>query len=323
MSEKEIVRAPAVAGMFYEKSPDALRKTIDEMLSRVELPKVEGTVCGLVSPHAGYVYSGFTAAHAFKLLEGRKYDCVITVGPSHREYFDGISIYSGDAYETPLGKVPINHEIRSELLHGEKNITASVAGHRAEHSLEVQLPFLQRVLKEFSVVPIIMGDQRRQLCEQLSAVLARVMANKNVLLVASSDLSHFHTYDEAVYNLKFWIEKRLEWIDNNIAKIYYKMPLEIIPNGSIDNRENFSVFPNPFMDQLNLEYNITQSGLFSFEIFDLYGRKFRILENAKLNKENSNFIIETNTMQNLAKGIYILAIYKNNYIIYEEKIVKY
>jgi hypothetical protein len=198
MSEKEIVRAPAVAGMFYEKSPDALRKTIDEMLSRVELPKVEGTVCGLVSPHAGYVYSGFTAAHAFKLLEGRKYDCVITVGPSHREYFDGISIYSGDAYETPLGKVPINHEIRSELLHGEKNITASVAGHRAEHSLEVQLPFLQRVLKEFSVVPIIMGDQRRQLCEQLSDVLARVMANKNVLLVASSDLSHFHTYDEAV-----------------------------------------------------------------------------------------------------------------------------
>ena len=197
MSEKEIVRAPAVAGMFYERSPAALRRNIDEMLNRVQLPKVEGTVRAVVSPHAGYVYSGFTAAHAFKLLEGRKYDCVIAVGPSHREYFDGISIYSGDAYETPLGKVPINHEVRSELLQGEKNIVASAAGHRAEHSLEVQLPFLQRVL-EFSVVPIIMGDQRRQLCEQLSAALARVMANKNVLLVASSDLSHFHVYDEAV-----------------------------------------------------------------------------------------------------------------------------
>jgi AmmeMemoRadiSam system protein B len=198
MSEKEIVRAPAVAGMFYERSPVALGKNIDEMLNRVQLPKVEGTVRAVVSPHAGYVYSGFTAAHAYKLLEGRKYDCVIAVGPSHREYFDGISIYSGDAYETPLGKVPINHEVRSELLQGEKNIVASVAGHRSEHSLEVQLPFLQRVLKEFSVVPIIMGDQRRQLCEQLSAALARVMANKNVLLVASSDLSHFHAYDEAV-----------------------------------------------------------------------------------------------------------------------------
>jgi AmmeMemoRadiSam system protein B len=199
MSEKEIVRTPAVAGMFYEKSPAALRKNIDEMLNRVQLPKVEGTVRAVVSPHAGYVYSGFTAAHAYKLLKGRKYDCVIAVGPSHREYFDGISIYSGDAYETPLGKVPINHEVRSELLHGEKNIVASVAGHRSEHSLEVQLPFLQRVLEEFSIVPIIMGDQRRQLCEQLSVALARVMANKNVLLVASSDLSHFHAYDEAVF----------------------------------------------------------------------------------------------------------------------------
>jgi hypothetical protein len=198
MSEKEIVRAPTVAGMFYEKSPTELRKNIDELLNRVQLPKVEGTVRAIVSPHAGYVYSGFTAAHAFKLLEGRKYDCVIVIGPSHREYFDGISIYSGDVYETPLGKVPINHEVRSELLQGEKNIVASVAGHRSEHSLEVQLPFLQCVLKEFSVVPIIMGDQRRHLCEQLSAALTRVIVNKNVLLIASSDLSHFHAYDEAV-----------------------------------------------------------------------------------------------------------------------------
>jgi hypothetical protein len=198
MSEKEIVRAPAVAGMFYEISPAALRKNIEEMLNRVHLPKVEGIVRAVVSPHAGYVYSGFTAAHAFKLLEGKKYDCVIAVGPSHREYFDGISIYSGDAYETPLGKVPINHEVRSELLQGEKNIVASISGHHAEHSLEVQLPFLQYVLKKFTVVPIIMGDQRRQLCEQLTAALVRVMANKNILLVASSDLSHFHAYDEAV-----------------------------------------------------------------------------------------------------------------------------
>jgi MEMO1 family protein len=198
MSEKEIVRAPSVAGIFYEKSPAALRKNIDEMLKRVQLPKVEGTLRAVVSPHAGYMYSGFTAAYAFKLLEGKNYDSVIVVGPSHRDYFDGISIYSGDAYETPLGKVLINHEVRSELLHREKNFIASVTGHRTEHSLEVQLPFLQCVLKEFTIVPIIMGDQRQQLCEQLSVALARVMANKNILLVASSDLSHFHTYDEAV-----------------------------------------------------------------------------------------------------------------------------
>jgi MEMO1 family protein len=198
MVEKKNVRAPAVAGMFYERSTAALRKNIDEMLNRVQLPKVEGTVRAMVSPHAGYVYSGFTAAHAYKLIEGRKYDCIIAVGPSHQEYFDGISIYPGDAYETPLGEVPINHAVRSELLQVEKNIVASAAGHRSEHSLEVQLPFLQRVIGEFSVVPIIMGDQRRQLCEQLSVALARVMTNKNILLIASSDLSHFHAYNEAV-----------------------------------------------------------------------------------------------------------------------------
>jgi len=198
MSEKENIRAAAVAGMFYERSSTALRKNIDEMLNRVQLSKVEGTVRAVISPHAGYVYSGFTAAHVYKLLESRNYDCIIAVGPSHREYFDGISVYPGDAYETPLGQVPVNTEVRSELLKAEKHIVASVAGHRKEHSLEVQLPFLQCVLKEYSVVPVIMGDQRRQLCEELSAVLARVMTDKNVLLVASSDLSHFHSYDEAV-----------------------------------------------------------------------------------------------------------------------------
>jgi AmmeMemoRadiSam system protein B len=198
MTEKEMVRAPAVAGLFYEKTPDALRKNIDEMLKLVKLPKVKGTVRALISPHAGYVYSGFTAAHAFKLLEEQQYDCVIAVGPSHREYFDGISVYSGSAYDTPLGKVPINNEVRSALLQDEKNIFASLSGHRSEHSLEVQLPFLQSVLREFSFVPIIMGDQRRKLCEQLSAALARVMIDRNILLLASSDLSHFHSYDEAV-----------------------------------------------------------------------------------------------------------------------------
>jgi MEMO1 family protein len=198
MSEKEIVRASVVAGMFYERSSVALRKNIEEMLNSVHLPDIKGKVRALISPHAGYVYSGFTAAHVYKLLEGKKYDCIIAVGPSHQEYFDGISMFPGDAYETPLGKVPVDTEIRLELLQQDKNIAASVAGHRKEHSLEVQLPFLQCVLGEFSFVPIIMGDQRRQLCEELSNAIARVMANKNILLIASSDLSHFHSYDEAM-----------------------------------------------------------------------------------------------------------------------------
>ena len=198
MREKYTVRPPSVAGLFYEDSPDILRKNIGEYLEHAKVPKLKGTVKALISPHAGHVYSGFTAAHAYKMIEGCKYDCVIAVGPSHREYFDGVSIYPGDAYETPLGAIPINKAIREDLLNGEKMFIASDAGHRSEHSIEVQLPFLQSVLGDFSFVPIIMGDQRRQLCNELAGAIVRVATNHNILLVASSDLSHYHPYDEAV-----------------------------------------------------------------------------------------------------------------------------
>jgi MEMO1 family protein len=198
MREKHAVRIPTVAGLFYEDSPDILRKNIDGYLEHARVPKLKNSVRAIVSPHAGYIYSGFTAAHAYKMIKGINYDCVIVVGPSHREYFDGVSIYPGDAYETPLGTIPVNKEIREELLEEKNGIVASDAGHRSEHSIEVQLPFLQTVLGDFSFVPVIMGDQRRQLCNELAEAIVRVSTNRNILLVASSDLSHYHPYDEAV-----------------------------------------------------------------------------------------------------------------------------
>ena len=198
MREKFLARPSTVAGLFYDDSPDILRKNIDEYLEHARVPTLKGTVRALVSPHAGYVYSGFTASHAYKMIEGSKYDCVIVIGPSHREYFNGVSIYPGDAYETPLGIVPINKEIKDDLLKEKSVIVASDEGHRSEHSIEVQLPFLQCVLGDFSFVPVIMGDQHRQLCNELAGAIVRVAANRNILLVASSDLSHYHPYDEAV-----------------------------------------------------------------------------------------------------------------------------
>jgi MEMO1 family protein len=198
MHEKHTVRPPTAAGLFYEDSPNILRNNIDEFIEKARTPKLGVPIRALISPHAGYVYSGFTASHAYKMIQGSKYDCVIIVGPSHREYFKGVSIYPGDAYETPLGTVPVNKEIREELLNGEKVIMASDAGHRSEHSIEVQLPFLQHVLGDFSFVPVIMGDQHRFLCNELAESIVRVAANRNILLVASSDLSHYHPYDEAV-----------------------------------------------------------------------------------------------------------------------------
>jgi AmmeMemoRadiSam system protein B len=232
-SDKNIVRPPAVAGMFYDDSPELLRKSITGFLERARVPKLNGTVRAVVSPHAGYVYSGFTAAHAYKLIAGNNYDCVIVVGPSHREYFDGISIYPGDAYETPLGTIPIHKEIRAELLNEKKAIIASKAGHGSEHSIEVQLPFLQSVLSEIAFVPMIMGDQRSELCSDLAETLARVAKDRNILLVASSDLSHFHDYNEAVKLDDCVIEKLKDFNSKNFINDLEKNIFEACGGGPI------------------------------------------------------------------------------------------
>ncbi len=154
-------------------------------------------VYGIISPLAGYLFSGLTAAHGYSLLRGNRYDAVIIVSPSHREYFDGISLYAGDAYGTPFGLVPVNKDLKSELVEGDTCLAVSFHGHGAEHAIEVQLPFLQEVLIDLSIVPIVIGNQRKDLCLELGTLLAQVIRGKEVLLVASSDLSHYHSRAEA------------------------------------------------------------------------------------------------------------------------------
>ena len=192
------VRNAAVAGSFYDSDPEHLRREVDFLLNEETAPKLKGIVRGLVSPHAGYMYSGSVAASAYRILKGATYEAVLLVGPSHREYFNGVTIYPGDAYQTPLGKIPINNEFRAALLRQSPSIQLSEAGHRAEHCLEVQLPFLQRVLGDFSIVPMIVGNQTKEHCLNLGNAIAAVARKRNVLLVASTDLSHYHPYDAAV-----------------------------------------------------------------------------------------------------------------------------
>ncbi|MGA3243305.1 MAG: AmmeMemoRadiSam system protein B [Bacteroidota bacterium] len=192
------VRKPAVAGSFYDGDTARLRDHVDLLLRQADEVDLPGTIRGLVSPHAGYVYSGLAAAVGYKALRGLQYDAVVMVGPSHREFFDGVSLYSGDAYRTPLGDVPIHGEIRDALASHSPLIELSEVGHRGEHCLEVQLPFLQRVLGAFSIVPMIIGNQTRETCLSLGNAIAEATEGKNVLLLASSDLSHYHPYDDAV-----------------------------------------------------------------------------------------------------------------------------
>jgi hypothetical protein len=192
------VRKPAVAGSFYDGDPGRLRDQVDLLLTQAEDKDLKGAIRALVSPHAGYMYSGLAAAVGYKALRGSTYDAVLMVGPSHRESFDGVSIYPGDAYRTPLGDVPIHKEIRAALAAKSPVFVLSDVGHRSEHCLEVQLPFLQRVLGEFSFVPMIVGNQSKEICLSLGTAIAEVARGKNILLVASSDLSHYHPYTTAV-----------------------------------------------------------------------------------------------------------------------------
>lgn len=207
------IREPAVAGMFYPASPLKLMEEINLLLDSAIPPETYNNILGIVSPHAGYIYSGKTAAYAFNTLRRKGFETAVIISPSHREYFPGCCIYNGDAYRTPLGEVPINKEMRKVLTSDTKNIFEGLNGHKAEHAVEVQIPFLQMVLKDFSIVPIVIGDQSRLFINELTEKLGGVV-NEKTVIIASSDLSHFYTKAEAD-KLDSIIEKHLNEFDYN------------------------------------------------------------------------------------------------------------
>ncbi len=191
------VRKAAVAGMFYPASPVELSKTIAGLFAEVEKKPISGKPLGLIVPHAGYLYSGKTAAYAYKLLEGEQYDTVVVVSPSHTVFFQGSSVFQGDGYETPLGVVEIDKELSEKIASITPTVYFSKMGHasgstRGEHALEVQLPFLQVALQKFKLVAIVMGDQEEDSVRTLGETLGAALKGTNSLMVASSDLSHFH-----------------------------------------------------------------------------------------------------------------------------------
>ncbi|MBN1447378.1 MAG: AmmeMemoRadiSam system protein B [Bacteroidetes bacterium] len=192
------IRPPAVSGLFYPSDPTLLSLNIDGMLEDVRDLRLAGTPLGVVSPHAGYAYSGPTAAMAFAALRSRTFRTAVIVSPSHREYFNGISVYEGDAYRTPLGLINVDVELRKYIVEDKGIIKSSVLGHRDEHAIEVQLPFLQRINPEAKILPVVMGDQRPEYCRLLGQALANALKDRDAVLIASSDLSHFYAHEDAV-----------------------------------------------------------------------------------------------------------------------------
>jgi len=191
------IRKSVIAGTWYPGNPATLAGEIRNYLGKVPAMAVGGPVVGLVSPHAGYVYSGQIAAYGYRLIGGRRYDSVVVIGPSHRAVFRGASVYASGGYETPLGVVPVDEELAGAILEADPVLNSDRKPHATEHSVEIQLPFLQVVLASFAFVPIVMGAQDYRTCEAVAEAIFRAAKGKNILVVGSSDLSHFHTYEQA------------------------------------------------------------------------------------------------------------------------------
>lgn len=205
MNNISTIRAATVAGQFYPDNPDSLKSKIKEYLS-LENNNIytDSDIFGLVVPHAGYTYSGYIAGEAYKELIGRKYDVIVIISPSHTKFFQGSCVYNGEAYLTPLSPLFLDKDFCYELCKQNNNVYLGTDGHdweksRSEHALEVQLPFIQTVLPDVKIVPIIMGSQDPKSINDLTTALYKTikLQNKKVLVIASSDLSHFHNSEEA------------------------------------------------------------------------------------------------------------------------------
>lgn len=202
------IRHSALDSQWYgASSPSELRALVERFMNQAKDASIPGTIIGLISPHAGYRYSGPVAGYSYRQVRGKHYDTVVVVAPNHNAYLNlrFSSVFTGMAYETPLGSVTVDTKTAAAIAGADPNDTvkASNLGHtegsgdRMEHSLEIQLPFLQVALGSFTLVPIVMGDQSESSCEALARAIVKGVKGKNVLLVGSSDMSHFFTSDEA------------------------------------------------------------------------------------------------------------------------------
>ncbi len=188
------MRLPAVSGSFYPNDPQALRDRVGGCLSKVQQERCYPGVRGIICPHAGYIFSGDTAAYGFHQVQKSPFKTVIIVGPSHYEAFEIASVDGEDAYQTPLGTIPINQTVSKKIRNSHPLLAYRPSVHTPEHSVEMELPFLQSMWPEgsFTVVPVIIGTQRIEDLKILAKAIVDSTDPEETLLVASSDFSHFY-----------------------------------------------------------------------------------------------------------------------------------
>lgn len=201
MSITSPARPSALAGTWYEANPQALARAVDGHLDRAALPDLPGEVIALVAPHAGHIYSGPVAGYAFAAARGLTPDLVAVVSPMHHPYTQPLLTTAHSAYLTPLGEIPVDADAVSELdsrLREKLGFGLTPVAKDPEHSLEIELPFLQRIISSaFRLLPVMLRDQTPDTARQMGAALAEILRGKNALLVASTDLSHFYSHATA------------------------------------------------------------------------------------------------------------------------------
>ena len=216
-----VVRQPAVAGQFYPRSEKDLRVMADEFLlvAKQKTGKTNYSSQILVVPHAGWEYSGQTAAFGFTQIENSDFERVILIGPSHQAFFEGAAIDDSDYWQTPLGQVAVDKTLTNKILAPHEGILANREVHKNEHCLEVELPFLQVVLSDFKIVPILIGQASKDTLELLAQEIAANFDEKT-LLVVSSDLSHYPDIETARVVDQQTVEAILSGSKNKFVEIF-------------------------------------------------------------------------------------------------------
>jgi MEMO1 family protein len=198
------VRPSPLAGRWYDADPAVLARSVDRYLDEAQLPELDGEILAVIAPHAGHTYSGPVAGYAFAAIRGRSFDLVALIGPMHHPYVEPLITTAYDAYATPLGIVPVDKEALGKLdviLKSDLGFGLSLVTSDPEHSLEIELPFLQRALAAGSgwkLLPIMDRARDPRVSQGLGKALARVLRGKNFVLVGSTDLSHFYDQQTAL-----------------------------------------------------------------------------------------------------------------------------
>jgi MEMO1 family protein len=229
------LRRPAIAGSWYPGDRETLNKAIKKYIDNAVIPEITNKPAVIISPHAGYIYSGPVAGHAYKTVLGRHYSTVVVISPSHKAFFPFISVWAKGAFVTPAGEIGIDEELTTALMNSSRYIRDERQPHIAEHALEIQLPFIQYAINSFKLCPLIMGEQNLIMCRELADKLTACIKNpEDVLVVASSDLSHFHHTERA------------KVMDGNVARLIGSFDIEGLAD-AIDSGKSEACGAGPIM----------------------------------------------------------------------------